>query len=130
MAHYLDTSAAVKLIAHEPGTDELRRWIEWTGAELVASELVRTELMRTVRRRAPERIAAARLLLDTVHVADVTTADLFRADLVEPVELRTLDAIHLAVALSLAPLDGLVTYDDRLAAAARDHGLDVVAPGT
>lgn len=130
MPHYLDTSAAVKLVAAEPATDALRRWIHESGAQLVASELVRTELLRAVRRRAPDRLPAARLLLDAVHVAEVTTADLARAGVLDPVELRTLDAVHLAVALSLAPLDAIVTYDDRLAAAARHHGLAVVAPGS
>jgi predicted nucleic acid-binding protein len=45
-------------------------------------------------------------------------------------ELRSLDAIHLASALSLAPdLAGLVAYDSRLASAARSAGLPVLAPG-
>lgn len=44
--------------------------------------------------------------------------------------LRTLDAIHLASALSLADeLDAFVTYDDRLTATARSAGLMVAAPG-
>lgn len=46
-----------------------------------------------------------------------------------PVTLRTLDAIHLASALTLLPeLDALVTYDRRLAEAAEMLGLPVVAP--
>lgn len=45
-------------------------------------------------------------------------------------QLRALDAIHIASALRLGPeLDGFVTYDDRQAAAARDLGLRVEAPG-
>ena len=43
--------------------------------------------------------------------------------------LRSLDAIHLATARVLGPdLTGLVTYDDRLATAANDAGIPVVAP--
>jgi predicted nucleic acid-binding protein len=43
--------------------------------------------------------------------------------------LRTIDAVHLATALSLRDdLDEFVTYDVRLAAAAQDAGLAVVAP--
>jgi predicted nucleic acid-binding protein len=46
-----------------------------------------------------------------------------------PAWLRTLDAIHLASALQVLPaLDAFVTYDDRLAAAARSLGLPVVRP--
>ena len=44
--------------------------------------------------------------------------------------LRPLDAIHLATARLLgADLDALVTYDKRLASAAADAGLAVLAPG-
>jgi predicted nucleic acid-binding protein len=43
--------------------------------------------------------------------------------------LRSLDAIHLATARVLGPdLTGLATYDDRLANAAHDAGIHVVAP--
>jgi predicted nucleic acid-binding protein len=44
-------------------------------------------------------------------------------------ELRSLDAVHLATALSLDVDLDFVTYDDRLAAAARAEGLRVVQPG-
>jgi predicted nucleic acid-binding protein len=55
---------------------------------------------------------------------------LFRdAGLLDPPGMRTLDALHLAVALSLGDdLDGIVTYDARMGDAARCHGLEVVAP--
>ena len=43
--------------------------------------------------------------------------------------LRTLDAIQLATALSLASvLDAFVAYDERLLAAAAHHGLPIAAP--
>jgi predicted nucleic acid-binding protein len=43
--------------------------------------------------------------------------------------LRSLDAIHLATARALgADLAGMVTYDDRLARAARDARIAVVDP--
>ena len=46
-----------------------------------------------------------------------------------PARLRSLDAIHLASALAVAPeLDAFVTYDARLADAARAAGLEVVVP--
>lgn len=46
-----------------------------------------------------------------------------------PFSLRTLDAIHLASALARGPeLDAFLTYDDRLAEAARSLGLPVVRP--
>ena len=47
----------------------------------------------------------------------------------DPSELRSLDAIHLATALSIGgDLGALFSYDDRLAAAATAAGLRVLAP--
>jgi len=48
----------------------------------------------------------------------------------EPAQLRTLDAIHLATALRVRDeLDGFVCYDDRLIGAARSGGFAVFTPG-
>ena len=48
----------------------------------------------------------------------------------EPADLRSLDAIHLATALRSGDrLTAVVTYDQRLSAAAERHGLRVLAPG-
>ena len=47
------------------------------------------------------------------------------------VGLRTLDAIHVATALSLGEdVASLVTYDGLIAQAAATAGIQVVAPGT
>ncbi len=43
--------------------------------------------------------------------------------------LRSLDAIHLATALAIDDQIEFITYDQRLAAAAREHRLRVVQPG-
>ena len=44
-------------------------------------------------------------------------------------ELRALDSIHLAAALSLGEeMGAMFTYDRRLAEAARQVGLEVIAP--
>lgn len=46
-----------------------------------------------------------------------------------PVEVRSLDAIHLAAALSIgSDLGVLVTYDERMARAADELGIEVAAP--
>lgn len=47
--------------------------------------------------------------------------------LLEPT-LRALDAIHVAAAVALSPLDGFVSYDERQAAAARLTGLRTMRP--
>lgn len=55
---------------------------------------------------------------------------LFRqAGLLGPPTMRSLDAVHIAAALSLGPdLGAVITYDERMAAAARLFGLPVVSP--
>ena len=46
-----------------------------------------------------------------------------------PIELRSLAAVHLATARQLGPdLARIVTYDDRMAAAANQLGLTVMRP--
>jgi predicted nucleic acid-binding protein len=58
---------------------------------------------------------------------DALIAD--RASGISPAAVRTLDAIHVATALALGrTLDAFVTYDERLAEAAREAGLPVVMP--
>lgn len=129
MALYLDTSAAVKLVVAEPESGALATWIADHDDRIVGSDLLRTELLRTVRRGAPHLMGRARGVIDAVDVLVLRTELFERAAEIEPLPLRTLDALHLACALDLGDeLDGVVTYDDRLAAAARDHGVAVIAP--
>jgi predicted nucleic acid-binding protein len=46
-----------------------------------------------------------------------------------PSDLRSLDALHLATALDLADdCHGIVTYDNRLAAAAHSDGSEMLSP--
>ncbi len=129
MAFYIDTSALVKLVVGEAETVALRSWLEESDRDLVACDLARTELMRSVRRVVPDRALQARSVLDAVTLVDVTAAVFEVAGRLDPVGLRSLDAVHLAAALDLGDdLEGLVTYDDRLAGAAIANGVPVVAP--
>lgn len=129
MAHYLDTSALVKLIVREPETHALRSWLAAEDREPVSCDLTRTELMRAVRRAAPELASNAKRALDKVTITQVTTGVFEQAGRLEPVTLRSLDAIHLAAALDLGDdLHGVVTYDRVMADAARSCGMEVIAP--
>ena len=129
MAFYVDTSALVKLVVAESETAALRAWLEESSRELVACDLARTELMRVVRRAVPDRVLQAREVLDAVTLVHVTPAVFENAGRLDPPELRSLDAIHLAAALDLGDdLEGLITYDDHLAGAAISNGVAVVAP--
>ena len=129
VTHYLDTSALVKLVVAEEETAALLAWVDGTESELVSSDLARTELLRAVRRAAPDRIVRARQVLDSVTLIDVTTQIFEEAARVDPPALRTLDAIHLAVALDLGDeLETIVTYDERLKEAATANGVVTNAP--
>ncbi len=129
MAHYLDTSALVKLVVTEPETAALRAWLGGADRVPVASDLARTELLRVVRRAVPDRVLRARAVLGSITLTQVTTSLFEEAGRLEPTALRSLDALHLAAALDLGDdLDSLVTYDDRLAEAAQLNGIPVTAP--
>ena len=127
---YLDASAIVKLVVAEAHTADVERDAA-TRTALLSSRLSATEVRRAARRQPSRRVLQqVEEVMESFVLLEVTAAILKRAATIDPTELRTLDAIHLATALSLgfADLD-FVTYDTRLAAAARTHGLRVVGPG-
>jgi hypothetical protein len=127
--YYLDTSAAVKLVVAETGSRALQRWMTDHEDEMLSSDLLRTELLRAVRRGAPDQVERARLVLDAITLVTMPTSTFERAAALDAELLRSLDALHLAVALELGDeLAGIVTYDDRLAEAARGYGITVIAP--
>ena len=99
------------------------------GPTYRACDLSRTELMRAVRRVVPDRAVRARDVLDSLTLVEVTAAVFEEAGRLDPSALRSLDAIRLAAALDLGDdLEGVVTYDDRLAGAAIANGVAVVTP--
>jgi uncharacterized protein len=126
---YLDTSAAVKLLMIEPESPALRRWLRGRP-ERASAALLRVELVRVVRRAGlPRLIPEARQLLAGVHLIRLDDALLDRAGDLDPTELRSLDSIHLAAAASLGDdLAAVVSYDDRLLAAAASMGLPTATP--
>jgi predicted nucleic acid-binding protein len=124
---YLDSSAFVKLVLPEPETPALLAALE--GVErLVASEILEIEVLRATRRGGGDT-AAAHDQLAAVRLLPLSSEIRKRASELEPLSVTSLDAIHLATALSLDErLDGLYTYDERMSLAAREAGLDVQAP--
>lgn len=131
MAHYFDTSALVKLVVAEPESATLHAWATEAERTPVCSDLVRTELIRAVRLGAPDRVTTAREVLASVTLLSVTSAILDRAALLGPLNLRSLDSIHMASAMELGDdLETVVTYDHRMADGCRALGIHVVSPGT
>ncbi|WP_322779927.1 type II toxin-antitoxin system VapC family toxin [Frankia sp. Cas4] len=130
---YLDSCALVKLLVTEPETPALVAFLSAHAAyPHVTTTLARTEVTRVVRRAAPKDSqlhAAAVELVDQLDQVELERPLLDQAGIVADPYVRTLDAIHLAAALHLAEaLTAFVTYDHRLAAAARDAGLPVRTP--
>jgi uncharacterized protein len=126
---YLDTSAAVKLLMTERESPALRRWLR-RRPERASAALLRVELVRVVRRAGfPRLIPEVRRLLAGIHLIRLDDALLERAADLDPTELRSLDSIHLAAAASLGDdLAAVVSYDDRLLAAATSLGLPTATP--
>jgi uncharacterized protein len=126
---YLDSSAIVKLARQEAETDALRAWIAANPRPLTASALARTGTARALLRSDPAALPVLRAVLSLVHQRSVTDEILDAAARLPGAALRSLDAIHLATAEDLAPaLTSFVTYDKRLADAARARALPVAAP--
>lgn len=106
---------------------------------MTSSILLLTEVPRGLRgnlhRTDPGRDVAPLLesadrLLRTMLLRPIDPCILQEAAAVADPLLRSLDAIHVATAVQLRPLlDALVTYDHRMAAAAREMGLRVDSPG-
>lgn len=126
---YLDSSAIVKLAVAEPESPALRRHLR-RRRPLVSSALARTEVLRALLPAGAAAVASGRSVLADIELARVNDRVLAAAATLEPAELRTLDAIHLATAQRFAAeLAQLVTYDDRMLAAAARLGLRTAAPG-
>lgn len=130
MAVYLDSSAFVKLVVNERESVALRSYLRRRGGRRVSSALLRTEALRAVRLLGPDAVGRARQALRAIDLVAVADVVLDAAGSLEPRVLRTLDAIHLATAMSLGDdLDAIVTYDARMLDAARLLGLPATNPG-
>lgn len=129
MAYYVDTSAFLKLVAEEEHSLAFRDWAEAHDGELFGSDLLRAEALRTARQRSPEALQEARARLDVVTMLMITRDIFEHAAHLDPGILRTLDALHLAAALAAGEeLEGVVTYDERMAQAAAIYGIEVFTP--
>lgn len=126
---YLDTSAVVKLLMRERETTALRReLLHWPRR--ASSSFLPVELMRAIKRAGLPRLSApARRHLAAVNLIRVDDSLLDRAGDLDPASLRSLDAIHLASALTLgSDLGVVVTYDDRMLQGAAALGLPTASP--
>jgi uncharacterized protein len=97
---------------------------------LIASALARTEVARALLTLGPEAVRRGQDVLARLDLVRINDRVLEAAAAMLPIEPRSLDAIHLATAQQLgADLARIVTYDDRMAAAANQLGMTVARPG-
>jgi uncharacterized protein len=127
---YFHTSALVKLVFDEAESAALVEWLTaMTDIPKVSSDLSTVELLRTCRRVDEGAVEGATLLLGGIDLLPIDRGIVEKAASLVPSDLRSLDAIHLASALSVkADLTALVAYDVRLCLAAAEAGIEVVSP--
>jgi predicted nucleic acid-binding protein len=146
--YFLDTSALVKNYHAETGTPEVQRILTEPGAELLITRIATVEILSGFASKVRTGVFAVpefqrlrglfladikRKLLRPIRVLNAhyqLAADLIATHGMTR-QLRTLDAIQLAVALRLhrvTPVDHFVAADQRLCDAAILEGLSVINP--
>lgn len=110
---------------HEALLEELAKWDGY-----VSSALLAVEAIRACGRYGDDYATDARAFLEGVALLPLDDAVLYEAASLDPAKLRSLDALHLATALSIGDEIGVfLAYDDRLVSAATERGLVVSQPG-
>ena len=135
MRAYLDSSILLRVVLGEP--NRLREWSRISAA--VTSEIARVECLRALDRlrlaggmrdrELARRRATMLELLAGIEAVRLNRSVLDRASAAFPTQIRTLDAVHLASALSAFvrwPALRFATHDVELATAARSVGLPVI----
>lgn len=128
---YLDTSAAIKLLVPETHSAALGTWLTNRHDPILSSGLLRVELHRALHRITAETELHhhAEQLLAGIHLRPIDAVTEHAAQL-DGQHLRSLDAIHLATALSSDPTPIFTTYDTTLAHHATHTGLTTTTPQT
>lgn len=126
---YADASALVKLVVREPETDALREYLV-ALQDPATSRVSVVEVHRAMTRAGEDpELEGMVAVWDRVVFIELDASVADAAARIGPPTLRSLDVVHVASALALADdLESFVTYDSRLADAAREAGLTVVAP--
>jgi len=125
---YVDSSALVKLVVREPESAALRAFLRRRTAR-ASCALARVEVLRAVRHHGPAAIARAHQVVERLELMRLDDGLLDAAARLPIEPLRSLDAIHLAAAQRLGhDLSVLVSYDERMLAAARRLGIPVASP--
>jgi uncharacterized protein len=119
----------VKLVIDEAETEPLRQHLS-PRRQLATSRLAAVEVTRAARLADPtiETFENVRELFRDCLLMDVGPVVLSAAARLASLQVRTLDAIHLASAQLVGPSE-VIVYDRRLRTAAAEAGFAVVSPG-
>ena len=140
---YIDSSALAKIYVPEADSEQLDAFLRGRQ-DLMISELCITEVISAAARRKREGLLNSRQVKE-IHeriLADAEAGYYARLDIspsihrdaerfllsTESVALRSLDALHVALALS-GRAQRIITFDLRTADAAVLHGLEIVQFG-
>jgi uncharacterized protein len=124
---YVDTSALARVLLGQPDSLVIARELGRFDYR-VSSRILGVELQRVALRTG---VSGGDELLEDIAFVRLDDVVLTAAEQIEPTNVATLDAIHLATAVRLhtdGELDAILTYDARLADGARHHGIAVLAP--
>jgi predicted nucleic acid-binding protein len=126
---YVDTSAALKLVWPERESAAVAALLNGR-TDLISSALLAAEARRGAIRNDARALPRVDLMLSQVKLVAVSDAVIESASRLPDPMLRSLDAIHLATAqLIRDDIDALLSYDDRLLAAAAALSIPTASPG-
>ena len=128
MSWYLDSSAILKYVFAEP---ERTAMVKALTSQAISSELARLEVKRAVFRINPKDIELANEELSRINFVSISNQVLTVAEsFTGSVTLATLDAIHVATAITLGhQIEGIITYDKQMISNAAVMGIKVLSPG-
>jgi predicted nucleic acid-binding protein len=127
MIVYVESSAAAPLIKEEAASERMREVLaslEDEGHLLVTSRLTETELRRmSLREDIPQTLVSG--LLQNFDVIEPSAAHYHQAGVLQPRSLRSLDALHVSVALSI-DAQVMVSLDERIERACNEIGMPLL----
>ena len=125
---FIDSSAIIKLIKPEKESAAL---IKKLPNGLIASRISRVEVTRTIIRHEPDLLDATYDVLADIQMVPVEDPIITIAEnLPQFIDLRSLDSLHIASALSIKNvLKGIITYDKEMVKAAVALGFKTLSPG-
>jgi predicted nucleic acid-binding protein len=128
LSWYLDSSAILKYVFAEP---ERPAMVKALTSQASSSELARLEVKRAVFRINPKDIELANEELSRINFVSISNQVLTVAEsFTGSVTLATLDAIHVATAITLGhQIEGIITYDKQMISNAAVMGIKVLSPG-